>query len=79
MFLFTIPNDAVYKHFIYFLGIPNLNNNSLLARTISIVLVIPYQILFIPKLISIGVVLERRLEKNSRSISFYKTREVINE
>ena len=34
---------------------------------------------FVPNLIFIGVVLERSLEENCYTESFYKTREVINE
>ena len=64
-FLFTIPHEAVCKHFAYFLGTANLRNNSLLARTISVVCTIPCQTLFVPNLIFIGVVLERSLEENS--------------
>ena len=79
MFLFTIPHEVVCKHFAYFLGTANLRNNSLLVRTISIVCTIPCQRLFVPNLILIGVVLERSLEENSCSESFYKTGEVINE
>ena len=79
MFLFTIPHEVVCKHFAYFLGTANLRNNSLLARTISVVCTIPCQTLFDPNLIFIGVVLERSLEENSYPGSFYKTGEVINE
>ena len=38
MFLFTIPYEVVCKHFAYFLGTANLKKNSLLVRTISIVI-----------------------------------------
>ena len=61
MFLFTIPHEVVCKHFASFLGTVNLRNNSLVARSISIVCTIPCQKLFAPNLIFIGVVLERRL------------------
>ena len=79
MFLFTIPHEAVCKHFASFLGTANLRNNSLVARSISIVCTIPCQRLFAPNLIFIGVVLERRLEENSYPESFYETGEVISE
>ena len=79
MFLFTIPHEAVCKHFASFLGTANLRNNSVVARSISIVCTIPCQRLFAPNLIFIGVVLERRLEENSYPESFYETGEVISE
>ena len=79
VFLFTIPQEVVCKHFASFLGTPNLRNISLLARTISIVCTIPCQRLFVPNLIFIVVVLERCLEGNSYPESFYETGEVINE
>ena len=79
MFLFTIPHEAVCKHFAYFLGTASLRNNLLQARTISMVCTIPCQRLFVPNLIFIDVVLERSLKENGYPESFYKTGEVINE
>ena len=67
------------KAFCLLLGTANLRNNSLLVRSNSIVFTILCQGYFILKLIFIGVVLERSLEENSCSESFYKTGEVINE
>ena len=69
----------IFIYYVYFFGTANLRNNSLLARTISIVCTIPCQTLFVPNLLLIGVVLERTLEENSSSEFFYKTGEVINE
>ena len=65
MLLFTIPHEVVCKHFAYFLGTTDLRKNSLLPRTISMVYTIPYQRLFVPNLVFIGVVLERSFDKNS--------------
>ena len=79
MLLFTIPHELVCKHFAYFLGTTDLRKNSLLPRTISMVYTIPYQRLFVPNLVFIGVVLERSLEESNYPESFYKTGEVINE
>ena len=79
MFLFTIPQEAVCKHFASFLGTANLRNNPLLVRTMFIICTIPCQRLFVPNLIFIVVVLERRLELNSYPESFYETEEVISE
>ena len=79
MSLFTIPHEVVWEHFAYFLGMANLRNNSLLVKTISIACTIPCQRLFVPNSVFIGVVLERSLEENSCSKSFYKTGEVVNE
>ena len=78
MFLFTIPHEVVCKHFTYFVGTADLRNNSLLARTISMICTIPCQRLFVPNLIFIDIVLEKILEENSYPESFYKTEEVIN-
>ena len=61
MFLFTIPYEVVCKHFGYFLGTANLRNNSLLSRTLSMVYTIPCQRIFVPNLIFIGLVLERKI------------------
>ena len=69
----------IFIYYAYFLGTANLRNNSLLVRTISVVCTIPCQRLFVPNLILIDVVLERSLEENNCSESFYKTGEVINE
>ena len=74
LFLFTTPHEVVCKNFVYFLGTPNLRNNSLLIRTISIVCTIPCQRRFVPNSIFIGVVLERSLYENSCSESFLKNR-----
>ena len=79
MFLFTIPPEVVWKHFAYFLGTANSSNNSLQVRTISIVCTIHCQRVFVPNLTLVGIVLERSLEENSFTESFYKTGEVINE
>ena len=38
MFLSTIPYEVLCKHFPYFLGTASLRNNSLLVRTVSIVI-----------------------------------------
>ena len=65
MFLFTFLHEVVCKHFAYFLGTADLRDNSLLARTISMACTIRYQRLFVPKLVFIGINLERSLEKNS--------------
>ena len=79
MVLLTIPHEGVRNNFAYVLGKVNLMNNSLLVRTILIVCTIPCQRFVVPNLIFIGVVLERSLEENSCSESFYKIREMINE
>ena len=79
MFLFTIPHEAACKHFGYILGTANLRNNSLLVRTITIICTISCQRLFVPNLIFVGVIAEKRLEENNCSESFYKSGEVINE
>ena len=80
----TIIRDSrvgyyIFIYYAYFLETANLKNNSLLVKTMFIVCTIPCQTLFAPNLILIGVVLERGLEENSCSESFYKTEEVINE
>ena len=54
MFLFTIPQEVVCKHFTYVLGKANLKKNSLMVRIISIVCTIPRQRLFVPNLIFIA-------------------------
>ena len=51
--------------FCLLLGTADLRDNSLLARTISMACTIRYQRLFVPKLVFIGINLERSLEKNS--------------
>ena len=79
LIFFIIPHEVGCKNCAYFLGTANLMNNSLLARTISMVCTVPCQKLFVPNLVFIGVVLERRLEENSYPGSFYKIGEVINE
>ena len=68
-FLFTIPHKVVFKDFVYFLGIANLKNISLLLSTISTACAIPCLRLFVTNLIFIDVVLGRGLEENSCSKS----------
>ena len=72
-------DNYIFIFYTYLFGRGNWGNNSLLVRTIYIVCTIPWQRLFVPNLIFFGVVLERSLEENSCSKSFYKTGEVINE
>ena len=77
--LFAVPYKVVFKDFAYFLRAAYLRNNSLLVRAISITCAVPYQRLFVPNEIFIGVVLGRSLKENDCCEFFYKSGEVINE
>ena len=76
MFLSTLPHEVVCKHFVYFLGTANSANYW--SGPYPSYVWFPVKD-FVPNLILTDVVLERSLEENSCSESFYKTGEVINE
>ena len=79
LFFIYYSTRKVFKDFVYFLEIANLRKNSLLVTTTSIAYATAFQRHFVHNLLSISVVLGRRLEENSFSKSFYKTREVVKE
>ena len=73
MFLSTLPQKVVFKHFVYFLGTANSANY---WSGLYPLYIYPLYNLFS---VLTGVVLERRLEENNYSESLYKTGDVINE